>query len=117
MRWREAMQKFFGHLPAGVLGNLMTQRAQDNDAAEALGFRCVLDDREGFGACYYENINAAVRVFCTARGWTRVSTHGKILTNERKVYHTLTDALADRNHYAITDASGEYMPASAAAAA
>lgn len=105
MSWRQIVESEFAGWPGTLRSQAMQSIAEENDHAERLGYTCHLDDRRGFGRCYFIKDN--VRVWHSADGWVSAACKGVVgVYRERRLYHTLDQALRDANHFASVNAYG-----------
>lgn len=105
MSWRQAVEVEFAGWPASERSRAMQEIAEENDHAERLGFTCHLDDRRGFGKCYF--INGNRRVWQTADGWVGSTCTGPVgFYGARDLFHTLDQALRNVNPFAHVNRFG-----------
>lgn len=118
MRWRDALQHFYSHLSPADQQIIAAQIATDNDLAESYGFTCLFDHHTGGGQCYFEHQQDKIHVYQSPRGgYSRVSTVPFASANEYTLFHTLIDALENKNPRGYLDKLGRFTTAAAAAAA
>lgn len=92
MSWRQAVELEFAGWPANERSRAMQEIAEENDHAERLGYTCHLDDRRGFGKCYFMKGNT--RVWQSADGWVSAICTGQVGHYwARDLFHTLDQAL------------------------
>ncbi len=107
MNWREIVEPAFVGWPAAEKQRALETIAIENDHAERLGFQCHLDDRRGYGYCFFTK--HAVRVWNGPDGWCRAPRDDQGRYAARSVYHTLSQALTEDHQFGSSDEYGNVV--------
>ena len=110
MSWRKLVEEEICRTwPTEQRRRCMEAVAPDNDHAERLGFTCHLDDRLGFGRCYFTL--GHVRVWESPEGWRRATCVGVAgVYGDHTLFRTQNQALRDESAFARINRFGQHIP-------